>query len=61
MPQLKAEDQASEEGFAIMLCNTIRNRDREKKAFKLLQDKRVDGLISCSPCLPDDESRAKER
>src|SRR6202790_3317633 len=50
-----AEDQASEEGFAIMLCNTIRNRDRERKALELLEDKRVDGLISCSSGLPDEE------
>jgi LacI family transcriptional regulator len=50
-----AEDQASEEGFAIMLCNTIRDRDRERKALELLEDKRVDGLISCSSGLPDEE------
>jgi LacI family transcriptional regulator len=50
-----AEDQASEEGFAIILCNTIRNGDRERKALELLQDKRVDGLISCSSSLPDEE------
>jgi LacI family transcriptional regulator len=50
-----AEDQASEEGFAIMLCNTIRDRDRERRALELLEDKRVDGLISCSSGLPDEE------
>src|SRR5260370_15015870 len=50
-----AEDQACEEGFAIMLCNTIRDRERERKALELLADKRVDGLISCSSSLPDEE------
>src|ERR1700733_6729136 len=50
-----AEDQASEEGFAVMLCNTVRDRDRERKALELLEDKRVDGLISCSSSLPDEE------
>jgi len=38
-----------------MLCNTIRDRDRERKALELLEDKRVDGLISCSSGLPDEE------
>ena len=51
-----ADEQASEEGFAIILCNTIRDRDRERKALELLEDKRVDGLISCSSILPDEEA-----
>jgi LacI family transcriptional regulator len=50
-----AEDQTSEEGFAIILCNSDRDRDRERKALELLEDKQVDGLISCSPILPDEE------
>jgi LacI family transcriptional regulator len=49
-----AEERASEEGFAVMLCNTIRSPDRERKALELLEDKRVDGLISCSPGLSDE-------
>jgi len=28
-----AEDQLLKEGFAIMLCNTIRDRDRERKPW----------------------------
>ena len=49
-----AEEKASEEGFAVMLCNTVRSPDRERKALELLEDKRVDGLICCSPGLPDE-------
>jgi LacI family transcriptional regulator len=50
-----AEDIAAEEGFAVILCNTVRNPERERKALILLEDKRVDGLILCSSGLPDDE------
>jgi LacI family transcriptional regulator, galactose operon repressor len=49
-----AEEKASEEGFAVMLCNTVRSPDRERKALELLEDKRVDGLICCSPGLSDE-------
>jgi LacI family transcriptional regulator len=48
-----AEEVATQEGFAIILCNTVRNPDRERKALELLEDKRVDGLILCSSGLPD--------
>ncbi|MBV8588440.1 MAG: LacI family DNA-binding transcriptional regulator, partial [Verrucomicrobia bacterium] len=50
-----AEDMAAQEGFAVILCNTVRNPDRERKALELLEDKRVDGLILCSSGLPDNE------
>src|SRR6201984_3804177 len=30
-----AEEKASEEGFAVMLCNTVRSPDRERKALGL--------------------------
>jgi LacI family transcriptional regulator len=49
-----AEDTAAEEGFAVILCNTIRNPEREQKALELLEDKRVDGLILCSSGLSDE-------
>jgi LacI family transcriptional regulator len=49
-----AEDTAAEEGFAVILCNTIRDPEREQKALELLEDKRVDGLILCSSGLSDE-------
>jgi LacI family transcriptional regulator len=49
-----AEDIAAEEGFAVILCNTVRNAEREQKALELLEDKRVDGVILCSSGLSDE-------
>lgn len=49
------EDTAAERGYALMLCNTIENPERERSTLKLLEEKRVDGVIVCSARLPDDE------
>ncbi|MEX2541643.1 MAG: LacI family DNA-binding transcriptional regulator [Trueperaceae bacterium] len=50
-----AEDVAWEHGFSLILCNTVEDQEREKRSLQLLEDKRVDGIVACSPRLPDDE------
>jgi LacI family transcriptional regulator len=50
-----AEDLALENGYNIFLCNTIENPQREAAVLRLLEQKRVDGIVLCSSCLPDDE------
>jgi LacI family transcriptional regulator len=49
------DDSAFDEGFAVVLCNTVRNGGRELKALRLLEDMRVDGLILCTSGLSDDD------
>ncbi|NLW71262.1 MAG: LacI family transcriptional regulator, partial [Chloroflexi bacterium] len=52
------EDQAFESGYNIFLINTSEDPIREQKALDSLRGKGVDGLILCSPRLPD--SRLKK-
>jgi LacI family transcriptional regulator len=49
------DDSAVEEGFAVVLCNTVRHGERERKALRVLEDMRVDGLILCDSGLSDDD------
>ncbi|MCL4861501.1 MAG: LacI family transcriptional regulator [Caldilineaceae bacterium] len=50
-----AEDLALEHDYNIFLCNTVENPAREAAMLKLLEQKRVDGIVLCSSCLTDDE------
>ncbi|MEZ4684342.1 MAG: LacI family DNA-binding transcriptional regulator [Caldilineaceae bacterium] len=46
-----AEDAALPHDYTIFLCNTNEDPYRELKLLTLLEDKRVDGVILCSPAL----------
>lgn len=39
------EDCASEHDYSVVLCNTDRNPDKERRYFNILREKRVDGII----------------
>lgn len=47
-----AEDAALPYDYTIFLCNTNEDPKREGKLLGLLESKRVDGIILCSPSLP---------
>lgn len=49
-----AEDVAFERGYTVFLNNAIEDMEREAKALQAFEDRRVDGVISFSPRLPDD-------
>lgn len=40
-----AEDAANQEGYALILCNSDNNTDKEVKYIEMLQEKMVDGII----------------
>lgn len=46
-----AEEEAAKRGYNIILTNTNRNRDNEKKAINTLIGKRIDGLLLASSML----------
>ncbi|MDX1358762.1 MAG: LacI family DNA-binding transcriptional regulator [Clostridia bacterium] len=46
-----AQEEAAKHGYNIILANTNRNRDTEKKAVNSLIEKRVDGLLLASSML----------
>lgn len=46
---------AQERGYNVLLINTRTEPDRERDAFRLLEEYRVDGLIFNTPTLPNDE------
>lgn len=48
-----AEDLALEHDYNIFLCNTVENPVREAAALRLLEQKRVDGIVLCSSCLAE--------
>ncbi len=59
-----AEDAALPYEYSIFLCNTNEDPQRERKLLSLLESKRVDGVIICSPALSDDtliHSLARQR
>lgn len=39
------EEQASERGYSVLLCNTDWNLEREEQYLRLLAERRVDGLL----------------
>ena len=49
------EDVAADEGYGVVLCNTVERAEREEAALQLLADKRVDGIIVCSARLGADQ------
>jgi len=50
-----AEDVALERGYNMFLCNTIEQAEREVGVLRLLEQKRVDGVVVCSARLPDEQ------
>jgi LacI family transcriptional regulator len=48
------EDKAYTEGYNVFLCSTYEDLHRELAVLKSLEEKRVDGLISCSSRLDDE-------
>ncbi len=50
-----AEDVAWENGYNVLLCNTVEKEEREKKTLHLLEDTRVDGVIVCSSRMDQEE------
>lgn len=48
-----AEDIAFERGYTVFLCNVIEDPKREAAMLRLMEEKRVDGVILCSPRLAD--------
>jgi LacI family transcriptional regulator len=50
-----AEDEAWERGYSLVLGSTVENLEREARTLQLLEEKHVDGVIVCSPRLPDEQ------
>ncbi|NLF79215.1 MAG: LacI family transcriptional regulator [Chloroflexi bacterium] len=49
-----AENRAWENDYKILLCNTEGDWDREAGMFLFLEDIQADGIVVCSPRLPED-------
>lgn len=49
------EHAAYAEDYNVFLCNTEEDTEREKAVLESLAEKRVDGLILCSPRLDDED------
>ena len=49
------EDVAWQHHYNILLCNTVEQPERERSALRLLEETEADGLILCSPRLPDEQ------
>jgi LacI family transcriptional regulator len=49
-----AENTAWENDYKILLCNTEGDWDREEGMFLFLEDIQVDGIVVCSPRLPEE-------
>jgi LacI family transcriptional regulator len=52
------EHVAYAEGYSVFLCNTDENQQQERAVLQSLEEKRVDGVILCSPRLPEEELRS---
>lgn len=48
-----AEDVAFEAGYTLLLNNVIEDVEREAAALQAFEDRRIDGVIACSPRLPE--------
>jgi len=46
-----AEDVASARGYTLLLTNVVEDVEREVAALEAFEDRRVDGVIACSPRL----------
>ncbi|MFO7612632.1 MAG: substrate-binding domain-containing protein, partial [Clostridia bacterium] len=53
-----AQEEAVKHGYNIILANTNRNRETEKKAINSLLEKRIDGLLLASSMLIQKKDRA---
>lgn len=51
------EHLAYDAGYNVILCNTDEDVAREVSVLRLLEEKRVDGVVLCSPRLQDAELR----
>lgn len=49
-----AEDVAFETGYTVLLNNVLEDAERESRALQAFEDRRVDGVIACSPRLADE-------
>ncbi|MDF1522376.1 MAG: LacI family DNA-binding transcriptional regulator, partial [Trueperaceae bacterium] len=49
-----AEDVAIRRGYILLLTNVIEDVDREVAALEAFEDRRVEGVIACSPRLDDE-------
>ncbi len=49
------EDTAREFGYLVLLCNTDRNAEVERRYLQLLRDYTVDGILFAGGCLSDPE------
>ncbi len=50
---LGAQNAAWEAGYNLLLLNTMENLERETTILNLLEESQVDGVILCSPRLPE--------
>lgn len=50
-----AEDVAWENGYNVLLCNTVEKTEREIASMHLLEETRVDGVILCSSRLEEEQ------
>lgn len=46
---------AADLGYSVLLYNTERQPERERKALELLEEYRVAGVVICAPVLPDNQ------
>ena len=49
-----ADDTAHAAGFSLVLCNTVEDPEREVDLLRTLEQRSVDGVVLCSPRLPED-------
>ncbi len=52
------EHEAYTQGYSVFLCNTEEDTVREQAVLRSLEDKRVDGVIVCSPRSDENELQA---
>ena len=55
------ETEATAAGYTILLCNVGENGARETDTLRLLEERRVDGVIACSPRMNDRDLTAAVR
>jgi len=48
-----AEDVALEAGYGVFLSNAVEDQEREATSLRLMEERRVDGVIVVSPRLPE--------
>jgi LacI family transcriptional regulator len=53
-----AEDTARQRGYTIFVCNTGENPEQEAAVLRLLEERRIDGVVVCSSRLPDERLHA---